>query len=275
MAIKKTQIPIPPESPSDIVEAFRENITDNTRLLLCSHITTRTGLITPIQALTDLAHEHGAMIAFDGAHGPGMVPLHLMNSGCDFYGGNCHKWLCAPKGTGFLYAHPKVQHKLSHTIVSWGYSLEGPQKNGEGQLTIGNRPFMWQLEHWGTRDMASFCAVADAIAIQQEIGQDKVFSRTVQLAAYARKQILASKQSELRSPTHTQMSGAISTFFHSNLDPSQIPQELYDKYRITTPIFRAPGGLDQRVSTHIYNTFAQIDTLVDALSQFRREFSEQ
>ena len=119
--------------------------------------------------------------------------------------------------------------------------------------------------------------MADAVAIQQEIGQDKVFSRSQQLAAYARKEILANGKSELRSPTDTEMSGAISTFFHPNLNPNRAT-ELYDKYRITTPIYPSDrwgqlpaGGLEQRVSTHIYNSFAQIDTLVEALSRLRSE----
>lgn len=269
--IKRAPLPIPASSPSDIVEAFREHIGPRTRLILCSHIATRTGFITPVKTLSELAHERGILIAFDGAHGPGMVPLDLTDWGCDFYGGNCHKWLCAPKGTGFLYAHPKAQHLLSHTIVSWGYSQEGAVQNDKGQLAVNNRPLMWQLEHWGTRDMAPFCAVADAVAIQQKIGKDKILSRVQQLASYVREQLLARPGVKLRTPTHTQMTGAISTLFLPGLAQDTTNNQLYDKYRITTPIFQADGGIEQRISTHIYNGFSQIDTLVEAIDQLRIE----
>ncbi len=102
VVVRRARVPIPPSAPEEVLDAFEDAFTQRTRLVVCSHITTRTGLIVPIKRLAELAHSHGALIAVDGAHGPGMIPLDLSDFGCDFYGGNCHKWLCAPKGTGFL-----------------------------------------------------------------------------------------------------------------------------------------------------------------------------
>ncbi len=109
--VVSAEIPIPPTCPDDILNPIGASFTPRTKLVVCSHITTRTGIITPIAEISKLAHEKGALAAFDGAHGPGMIPLDIEASGADFYGGNCHKWLCSPKGVGFLYAAPSVQSR--------------------------------------------------------------------------------------------------------------------------------------------------------------------
>ena len=262
--VKRAAIPIPPSSPDDIVQAFAEAITSKTRLLVCSHITTRTGLIVPVKALSDLAHKHGIQILFDGAHGPGMVPLDMANWGCDYYGGNCHKWLCAPKGTGFLYVRPELQERLHHIMVSWGYNKNGPNRNEQGQLQINGQPYMWQLEHWGTRDMACFCAIKDAVDFQQNIGKDRIIARGQQLAGYLRAKLLAFDWAKLLTPVHPDMTGSLSTFCYTHM-PADLGSTLYDTYRITTPVFSEPTTLSQRVSTHFYNSFQEIDILLEAL----------
>ena len=268
VTVTRARIPIPPQSPQDIVDAFAAAITPRTRLLVCSHIATRTGLIVPIKALSDLAHAHGALILFDGAHAPGLIPLDLMGSGCDFYGGNCHKWLCAPKGTGFLYVRPELQERLHHLIVSWGYSKEGATRNANGHPEILGQPYMWQLEHWGTRDMAKYCAVGDAVAFQETIGKDRILKRGRQLAGYLRARLLQTDWATLMTPTHPDMTGSISTFRYAGM-PETFPEALYDTFRITTPVFKDTTTFTQRVSTHLYTTFEQVDLLIEALETLR------
>jgi len=263
--INRAQIPTSASEPEEIVQAFREKMTPNTKLIVCSHIVTRTGLIVPVDQLAKLAHEHCAMIAIDGAHAPGMIPLNVEKSGVDFYGGNCHKWLCAPKGTGFLYTRPENQEKLHHLIVSWGYIKNGPNRDDDGALKINNQPYMWQLEHWGTREMAGFGAVGDAVAVQENIGKDNILKRGQQLAGYFRDQLADAKWAELLTPSHPAMTGSITSFRYANLDFETFNHKLYDGYRITTPVFNEEQGVVQRVSTHIYNSFEQIDLLVNIL----------
>ena len=212
LTVRRARIPSSPDRPEDILTAFEAAFTDRTRLVLCSHITTGTGLITPIKALADLAHARGALIAIDGAHGPGMIPLDLGEYGCDFYGGNCHKWLCAPKGTGFLYAAPDVQERLHRIIVGWGYSREGPTRGVGGRLLIANSPFMWGLEEWGTRDLASFAAVGTAVDFQEAIGREATAARGRLLARYLREHMAETGWAELLTPTVPDMSGMISAF---------------------------------------------------------------
>lgn len=269
--VNRATLPIPAQDPEDIVEAFRSKITPRTKLLVCSHIATRTGFIAPVDRLAKLAHEHGAKLAIDGAHAPGMIPLDLEASGVDFYGGNCHKWLCAPKGTGFLYTRPEHQELLHHLIVSWGYNKNGAERDEKGALKINNQPYMWQLEHWGTREMAGFGAIKEAVEVQNEVGKENILKRGQQLAGYFRDQLSKEDWAHLLTPSHPEMTGSLTTFRYSNFDHQKFSKSLYDDYKITTPVFDEPEGVAQRVSTHIYNSFQQIDILVDVLRNFHKK----
>ncbi len=265
VAVRRAGIPADADSPDAILDAFESGFTTRTRLVLCSHIFTRTGLITPVGALARLAHRRGAMIAVDGAHAPGMIPLDLDALDCDFYGGNCHKWLCAPKGTGFLYAAPHAQERLNHIVVSWGYSREGPKRYGDGSLRINDRPLMWGIENWGTRDQSGFIAVGDAVEFQERVGKHRILRRGRGLAAYLRKGMEATGWARLLTPCRADMSGSISAFQVTGFEHL----DLYDRYRITVPTQRVNGAHWIRVSTHICNGFDHVDRLLEALREQR------
>ena len=270
VVVRRAPISIPPAEPEQIVDSFRRALTARTRLLLVSHVTSPSGLITPIKELAELAHAHGAMIVVDGAHAPGQIPLDLTSYGCDFYGGNCHKWLCAPKGTGFLHAQPQVQDKLHHIAVSHGYDKDGAKRNDAGALCINGQPFMWQLTTIGTRDLSCFGAVAEAVALQNEIGKEQIAARGRQLAGYLRQRMAETGWVEPLSSPHPDLANSISTFRLKGFGATNPGQLLYDKYRITTPVWgEAEPGYTQRVSTHIYNNFGEIDRMVAALNEIR------
>ena len=110
---------------------------------------------------------------------PGQLPLHLDSLGADFYGGNLHKWLCAPKGAGFLYARPEVQHLVKPLVVSWGEQAETPSGS----------TFIDDHEWWGTRDMAAFLSVPAAIEFQEKHNWDKVRDVCQDLARDAQQRI--------------------------------------------------------------------------------------
>jgi isopenicillin-N epimerase len=271
VTVRRAEIPIPPPCPEDVVRAFEAGFTDRTRLVLCSHITTGTGLIMPIQVLADRAHAHGALIAIDGAHGPGMIPLDLERYGCDFYGGNCHKWLCAPKGVGFLHAAPAVQEQISHLVTGWGYSEEGATADDTGRPLINGQPYMWGIEEWGTISRPGPIATGEAVRFQEWIGRERIAARGRQLAGYLRARMAEHDWAELISPAHPDMTGSLSSYLLSDLGDISLSDALFDRYRITVAASHQGQPHRIRVSTHYYNTFAQVDRLVAALEELHAE----
>src|SRR5262245_64152517 len=98
-----------------------ENISIRTRAVVVSHVTSPTALVLPVAEVCDAARKAGVLSIVDGAHVPGQLPLRIDDLGADVYAGNCHKWLCAPKGSGFLWARPEHQDWIEPLVVSWGY----------------------------------------------------------------------------------------------------------------------------------------------------------
>ncbi|HKJ85289.1 MAG TPA: aminotransferase class V-fold PLP-dependent enzyme, partial [Spirochaetia bacterium] len=108
-SIARAPLPAPARTPGELYDAVVSAITPRTRIISISHITSPTGVILPVRAVCAEARRRGVLTAVDGAHAPGMIPLDIESFGADFYAGNCHKWLGAPKGVGFLWVSPQAQ----------------------------------------------------------------------------------------------------------------------------------------------------------------------
>ncbi|MBS0264766.1 MAG: aminotransferase class V-fold PLP-dependent enzyme [Planctomycetes bacterium] len=136
----------------EVVAAVMGGVTDRTRLIVISHITSPTALILPVAEICARARERGVRVCIDGPHALAAVPVRLDDLGCDFYCASGHKWLTAPLGSGFLYVHSRWQQVVRPLVVSWGNSLSG-------------RPHSWQDEFvWsGTRDAAAVLSTPAAI----------------------------------------------------------------------------------------------------------------
>ena len=147
-------LPLPVETAEEVVATLWRGVTPRTRVISVSHITASTALIMPIAEICRKAREAGILTIIDGAHAPGQIPLDLAAIDPDFYTGNCHKWLCAPKGAAFLYARPTAQALVEPFVVSWGWQ------------TDGSAPFIDRLEWQGTNDIASYLSVPAAIEFQ-------------------------------------------------------------------------------------------------------------
>ncbi|TML66403.1 MAG: aminotransferase class V-fold PLP-dependent enzyme, partial [Actinobacteria bacterium] len=125
----------------DAVDEIWNGVSERTRVLFLSHVTSETAVQLPIEELCARARERGITTVIDGAHVPGHIPLDLRALDVDYYAGNCHKWLCAPKGAGFLYVRRDLQATIAPLVISWGY---------EGEAT-----FLARHEKQGTRDPAA------------------------------------------------------------------------------------------------------------------------
>jgi isopenicillin-N epimerase len=216
-----------------------------TRVVFCSHVEWTSGRVNDVAELCRRARDTGALSIVDGAHAPGQIDLDLDALGADIYVGNCHKWLCAPKGAGFLYARPEAQPLIDPLVVSWDW-VDG---------AAFHQRHRWQ----GTRDPSAYLAVPAAIDFQHEHDWP-----TVRAHCHA---LLAGYDFGLEPLTddYVQMRG----FRIDHPDPPALKLRLYAEHRIEVPVFETPHGWVLRVSVQGYNDETDLRALADALASVR------
>jgi isopenicillin-N epimerase len=228
------------------VESVWEHVGERTRVLSISHVASPTGAILPVGELCARARELGLLSVVDGAHAPGHVPVELATLGADAYAGNCHKWLCAPKGAGFLWVRPELQERIDPLVVSWGWP----------EAEFGKR-HAWQ----GTRDPAAFLAVPAAIEFQRERGWDEVRARCHALAE--------GFVAACGLPAAARDYGQMVAVELPPCDPDEVQARLYDEHRIEVPCFERGGRPLLRISVQGYNYESDVEQLVEALGELR------
>ena len=251
-------VTVPVQNQDQVINDIWQGVTERTRILYLSHISSSTAMIFPIKEICRKAKELGIITIIDGAHAPGQINLNLDDIGADFYGGNCHKWLCAPKGAGFLYAAPGFQHLVQPLIVSWGWQSETP----------GPSQFIDYLEWTGTRDISAFLAVPDAIRYQQERNWPKVQEACHLMAGQAIHQISTLTGLAPLYPAESQWYAQMATArLPDNIASIQLQKALWNQYRIEIPIIDWNGIKLIRFSFQAYNSFNDLDLLIIALSE--------
>lgn len=254
------EIPLPVSSAAEFVERIWEGVTERTKVIFLSHITSPTALILPVEGVIQRAKEAGILTIVDGAHAPGQIDLDLHKLGADLYTGACHKWLCAPKGAAFLYACHDIQGFLDPLVVSWGYESEQPSPS----------QFVDYHEWQGTRDMAAFLSVPAAIRFQREHNWDVMRKACHQLAVWTRVDLNEMTGMDAICPDDwfVQMFAAR---LPDATDLVRLKRRLYDEYQIEVPLVEWNGQKFVRVSVQVYNTAEDLDTLAEALRRAVQE----
>jgi isopenicillin-N epimerase len=152
-------VPFPISSPDEVVEAVMGAVTPRTRLAVLDHVTSATALVYPIGQLIDLLHQRGVQVLVDGAHAPGMLDLDIGLLNADFYAANLHKWVCAPKGSGFVFVREDHRDRIRPLVISHGAN------SPRGGRTRFRNEFDWM----GTGDPTPYLAAADAIAYLESL----------------------------------------------------------------------------------------------------------
>jgi isopenicillin-N epimerase len=254
-------IPLPLTTVEAFLETFWAGVTPHTKVIFISHITSPTALIFPVKEICQRARQAGILSIIDGAHAIGQVPLDLDDLGCDLYTGACHKWLCAPKGSAFLYARREVQSWLDPLVVSWGYN-EDP-----AQGSYSSSRFIDYHEWQGTKDFASYLATPTAIDFQAEHGWDEVRKRCHGLGRETRQRIDA-----LTGLSPICGENWFGQFFVArlpeSLNPDALHQHLYVERSIVAPFCQLNNQKYIRVSFQGYNAEEDADILVNALAQY-------
>jgi isopenicillin-N epimerase len=263
LTVRTFRLPVQAEDPGEIVSAFRNTLAEQTRLAFFSHVLSPTGLVLPVKEMCQEARKRGVPTMIDGAHAPAMVPVKLDELPCDFYGGNCHKWLLAPTGSGFLYLGKGNEDRLQPLQVSWGWRHERGRLDELDEY--GSTARLRFLEFEGTRDCCPWLAVPTAIDFQQEIGFDRIDDRNRELVRYVRERIAFLPPA---TPVNPALCGYLTAFrLPAHADAVALRRGLWETYRIEAPVIERPDGLLIRASTHFYNTEAEIDLLAKALRE--------
>jgi isopenicillin-N epimerase len=271
LRLKVIPLPRTPKDPGEILDTFQKAWTPATRVLYFSHVTSPTGMVLPARELCQLAKSQGAISIVDGAHAPAFVPLNLEAIGADFYAANCHKWLLAPIGSGFLCASPDLLEKLDPLWVSWGYIPDSRLGLHETDA-LGSTPAIRRLEFAGTMDPAPYLGVGAAIELHQNIGPALIRQRQADLNRILRDTVADVVGWKLQTPEIGEMSGGMVSYqlpnpFPKNPGPSlPLRNFLWENHRLEVNLIeRENEPLMIRFSTHFYTTPSEIGVLREAL----------
>ena len=251
--IVQQKIPVPILTEKQFTEAFFQGITKKTKVIFISQITSPTALIFPIKHIINYAKKNGIITIVDGAHVPGHIELNINDLGCDFYTGAIHKWLCAPKGTSFLYVKKKHQTWVKPLIYSWGKNGDDPTPSEFLQN------FQWQ----GTRDMSSFLTIPKAIEFYD--------NNIKKLQSHSREKILKvfnlfeSVFATEPISSGGQWLGQMVSHPLPNTVGIDLKEKLWEQYKIEIPIFTWNEQNFIRISIQVYNNSQDVESLIKAL----------
>ncbi|MBM3531563.1 MAG: aminotransferase class V-fold PLP-dependent enzyme [Alphaproteobacteria bacterium] len=236
--VVEVTFPFPVEDDgTSIVGALKSGLNERTRLVVLDHITSATAVVMPIERLIAACRAAGALVLVDGAHAPGQVPLDLSALDADFYTGNCHKWLSAPKGAAFLWSKREHQPRLHPPVVSHGL--------GKGYVA----EFDWT----GTRDPSPYLSVPAALAFRQTFGDSRIKARNRALAEEAGTYLADAWKTRLGAPAALAGSMRMIRLPLASGGPPDIRLKLWQNHRIDVPVNALDNALWVRVSAQLYN----------------------
>ncbi|KKC32276.1 aminotransferase class V-fold PLP-dependent enzyme [Devosia psychrophila] len=257
------KVPLPLLTEAQFTDTIITGMTDRTKVLFLSHITSPTALLFPIERSIAEARKRGIWSVIDGAHTPGHIKLDLDALGADFYAGNCHKWMMSPKGSAFLHARPEVQGLLNPLVISHGWTAESKQPGARG--AFGNSPFIDEIEIQGTRDPAPWLTVTAALDYRRDNDWDSVQAHCQALAQdTARRLGELTGLAPISAPEFCAPQMVAMPI--PDCDTDQLKLDLYDKYSIEIPVFKWQDTCICRLSVQGYNSKPQMDLLLEALT---------
>ncbi len=273
--LRTVAVPLPFES-GTFADRLLAAVTPRTRLIFVSHITSTTALIFPLHTLCAEARRRGIATLVDGAHAPGQIAVDLQALGADYYTGNCHKWMCAPKGSAFLHVRPEHQRGLEAPVISWGYVAEEAEavsatfdaaKSGHAGLDAytGSTPLERRLQWQGTRDISAFLSVPAAIEFQATHDWPRWRARCHAMALELQSEVLARNGLAPIAPDDA-LAQMAPIPVRAN-DAEGLRRWLFDERRIEVPVTQHRGQVFVRVSVQAYNTPADLERLRDALAE--------
>lgn len=251
VVVKEVDVLAHENDPDAIVEAFRAMITDRTRVLMACHLTSLLGIVLPVKRLCALARERGIVSVVDGAQTVGHIRVDFAALGCDVYVASPHKWLCAPKGTGFMVARKNLD--LLATLGSAEFA------NAEW--------FTSRLQQYGTGSPALLHGLRAAFDFQEALGADAIEARDRALTARLRAGLAEIPRVKISSSTHPELFAAVTTFAIDGIAPAKVMDAAW---RAKVRIRSVHDDFGCRVGTHYYVQEDEVDRLLEVVDELAR-----
>ncbi|MGH7124008.1 MAG: aminotransferase class V-fold PLP-dependent enzyme [Stellaceae bacterium] len=239
--VVEVEISMPVRGPDDIVSAVEARLGDRTRLAIFDHICSHSALVLPVERLTQVSHRAGAAVLIDGAHVPGQLPLDLAGLGVEYYVANLHKWLMAPRGTGFLWARRDLQPALHPLTISHGYQ----------------KGFIAEFDWTGTKELAGWLSAPDGIAFFHRMGGARLMARNRELAHAMARMLSEAWKTPLGGPL--EMFAAMAVIALPNAGPAtaeratELRVQLAEQHNIEAAVNVSDGRLWVRIMAQAYN----------------------
>lgn len=248
-----TELPI--RSKEAFITQFFNGLTEKTKAVFISHITSTTGLVLPVQEICAIAKEKGLLTFVDGAHAPGQVPLDLETLQADIYTGACHKWMLAPKGCSFLYVKKELQSQFDPLVISWGYDSAFPSDS----------LFQDYHQNQGTRDFSAFLTVPAALRFMKDHDWEKVAADCRKLVQDNSLRFCRLLKTHPLAPVNDTFIAQLFSIPLSTEAPEKLQRHLFEKYKIEIPVMRHGDKVYLRYSINAFNSQEDLDKLFNAL----------
>jgi len=252
IVVKKVTLPRPVKDSAQVLNLFNDAIGSRTRVIFFSHITTFSGVVLPAKELCALARSKGILSAVDGAHVPGMMRLNVHEIGCDMYSSSPHKWLQAPKGSGFLYVRDEAIDRLWNTIVTEGWDDTKIRAERFQRIGSSNVPALWGLRA--------------AIKLANDIGLDHIENRHRKLADYILEEMKKRGAESWTSPDPA-LRCAIATVNVPPVKRMELENWLWKTHKIR---IRGAEPNKLRLSTPYYLQKKDIDRFLEKFDEYKK-----
>lgn len=253
IVVKKFEIPKPPKDAAGILNRINDALTPRTRIIFVSHISTATGVVLPVKEIAALARSKGIISAFDGAHVTGMMRLNLTEMGCDLYTSSPHKWLQAPKGSGYLYLRDDaIMNKMWNTIATHGW--DEPQLKAE------------RFQHIGSSNVPMLAGLQAAIDLANWIGIERIEKRHRQLADALHNQMLKRGAETWTSPDPALRCGIVTV----NVAPKKMPDLEYALWKQHKIRIRGGAPHKIRLSTPYYLQKGDMQRFLEKFDEYKQ-----
>ncbi len=262
----------PAERPDVIVDAIEAAITRRTRLISICHVNYTNGCVMPVKEICEMARSKGILTLVDGAHPPGMMALDVKDLGCDMYAGACHKWMLAAQLTGFLFVREELQDRIWPSVYSGpvnGKNMYGAEDDSERGTTAQ------RYESHGSTNYAAGISINAAVQFHNSIGPAAIESRDRYLADKARLALQAMDGVEVFVSEDPRLRAGLVAFKVPGIETEALTDLLWNRHQIyIRNVTHEEIGWDaNRLSLHIMVTEPQLDNLLGAIDEIRREIA--